>query len=59
MNKAQEYHKQVWEQTQPIVQPQIQSAPRYQQQEPVKQVPVKETPVKQAPMNTTTPTRRK
>jgi hypothetical protein len=46
MNKAQEYHKEVWEETQPTVQPQYQSVPKTQQQEPMKQTP-KEVPVKQ------------
>lgn len=69
MNNAQEYHKQVWEQTQPTVRPQNQPTPRYQQQEPVKQEqvkqtpvrqePVKHAPVKQTPVNTTNPVKKK
>jgi len=44
MNKAQEYHKQSWEQTQPIVHPQAQSAPQTQQKEAVRQAPVNNSP---------------
>lgn len=40
INKAQEYHRNVWEQTQPTVRPQPQSAPRPQAQQPVRQEPI-------------------
>ena len=60
MNKAQNYHKQVWEQTQPTVQPQVQTTTRSQQQTQVKQqqTPVKQEPVKQEPVKQNNPTKR-
>jgi hypothetical protein len=40
INKAQEYHRDVWQQTQPTVRPQPQPAPRPQAQQPVRQEPI-------------------
>jgi hypothetical protein len=45
INKAQEYHSNVWEQTQPTVRPQPQpAAPRPQTQQPVRQEPANRQP---------------
>ncbi len=44
INKAQEYHRNVWQQTQPTVRPQPQPAPRPQAQQPVRQEPVNRQP---------------
>jgi len=48
MNKAQEYHKQVWEQTQPVVKTKVETTtPQVQKQErQVKQAPQRQEPVK-------------
>jgi hypothetical protein len=65
INKAQEYHRNVWEQTQPAVQPQPQQAPRPQAQPTVRPQPQQaprpqaQQPVKQEPTNRPSPGKRK
>ncbi len=44
INKAQEYHRNVWEQTQPVAHPQQQAAPRTPAPQPVRQQPVNREP---------------
>ncbi|MGA9364174.1 MAG: hypothetical protein WBW16_07380 [Bacteroidota bacterium] len=65
INKAQEYHRNVWDQTQPTVKPQPQQAPRTQTQPTVRPQPQQaprtqaQQPVKQEPTNRPSPGKRK
>jgi hypothetical protein len=65
INKAQEYHRNVWEQTQPTVTPQPQPAPRPQTQPTARPQPQQaprpqvQQPVKQEPTNRPSPGKRK
>ena len=50
IKKADEYHRNVWEQTQPTARPAPQPAPRPQAQPPVRQQPTRQQPVRQQPV---------